>query len=160
MKIKEMQRIRGKQDWKRKVCEAASICTLMFVSISATSVSTTSHLGSDTIADRAAGGPLAQWLTVVALKVSCPLACRSMWPTNLTLSPCWEIDRKSEEWGKRRTRMLLWGMMVLDVKGDKCLEASQLISPPALLSSLNLPHGFKGWVTGLPAIIAFTAELP
>lgn len=51
--------------------------------------------------------------------------------------------------------------MVLDVKGDKCLEASQIIStPPALHSSLCLPRGFKGWVTGLPAIVPFTAELP
>lgn len=68
----------------------------MSVSIGATPVSTTSHLGFDTTADKAAGEPLAQWLTVVALKVWYLLACRFMWPTNLTLSPCWEIDRKKQ----------------------------------------------------------------
>lgn len=79
----------------------------MFVSIAATPVSTTLHLGSDTTADRAAGGPLAQWLTVVALKVWYLFARRSMWPTNLTLSPCWEIDRKSKERGKEKDKNVI-----------------------------------------------------
>lgn len=79
----------------------------MFVSVGATSVSNTLHLGSDTIADSATGGPLAQWLTAVALKVWYPLACRSMWPTNLTLSPCWEIDRGSKERGKEKDKNVI-----------------------------------------------------
>lgn len=79
----------------------------MFVSIGATLVSATSHLGFDTTADKAAGEPLARWLTVVALKVWYLLAWRSMRPTNLTLSPCWEIDRKSKERGKEKNKNVI-----------------------------------------------------
>lgn len=65
------------------------------------------HIWDLTLADRAVGGPLAQWLTVVALKVWYLLACRSMRPTNLTLSPCWEIDRKSKERGKEKDKYVI-----------------------------------------------------
>lgn len=70
--------------------------------------SPTPHIWDLTLSQTAAtGGPLAQWLTAVALKVWYLLACRYMWPTNLTLSPCWEIDRKSKERGNEKDKNVI-----------------------------------------------------
>lgn len=131
----------------------------MFVSVGATSVSNTLHLGSDTIADSATGGPLAQWLTAVALKVWYPLACRSMWPTNLTLSPCWEIDRGSKERGKEKDKNVIvrddgFGRERGQVSGGFLNHFSPPLSSPPSISPMASKGEWQVSLLSFPSLLS------
>lgn len=113
---------------------------------------------SDIILDVTVIGPLAHWLTIGALKVCCLLRWSSKKPTNKILSP-------AERWTEKPTTEKDKNVIVKDDGGDRekgtsVWRLSSSFVPPVLLSFFNLPYGSKGWVTGLPAIIAVTPDLP
>lgn len=111
------------------------------------------------LSDSTVIGPLTQWLAIVALKVCCPLACSSKQPTNKILSPAerWTEKASREEKDKN---VIVKDDGVDRGKGTSVWRLPSSFLPPVLLSFFNLPNGSKAWVTGLPAMIAVTADLP